>query len=344
MPKRDARESKHNPKHSEVTKRATKQTPKQTPKRRTTALAPPKRRRAAIQLADAASWPVEHVFVPRYEPWRVSGCGSAAIARRRPDGQLVTSCFWISLIEGGLTITYGDDAIADDEFLDAIAEIQLTSPPLERSTDVGLLAQYVWGAFALSRSLGYKWPAKRIERYLKLVPPPCDDPAGFLDCFVAEDGMVSPALWDVIDTVQEAMDDVPKKLEVAIVTEAEFALADRDRAVEALRALDPEFINSDGDDDDGGGEEFFDYTRKYPKDHWSPLKLLGGPQIIGSVRVRRDGLLAAANTLSMACRLVNRLKDLLGDGIRLRRTRWVEPIDGFSGEQWEPEHGPKRIR
>ncbi len=328
--------------------RPSKRPTKQGPKRRTTAMAPARRTRresvSAKDLEQSARWPVERVFVPRHEPWRVSGCGSAAIARRRPDGRLITSFFWISLIEGGLTMTYGSDAIDDEGFDEFMTGIAATSPPLERTTDAALLGHYVCGAYALSRSLGYEWPRREIERYVKLVPQAPGGADDWLDAFIAPDGLVSPALWSVIETVQDAMDDMPKKMEVAIVTEAEFALTDqdRDRAVEALRTLDPEFINSGGDDD--SGEEFFDYTREYPKDHWSPLKLLGGPQIIGSVAVRPGALIAGANTLSMACRLVNRLKDLFGDAIRLRCTRWIEPLDEWSGEQWEPGHGPTLVQ
>jgi hypothetical protein len=37
-----------------------------------------------------------------------------------------------------------------------------------------------------------------------------------------------------------------------------------------------------------GEVEFFDWTRQYPKGHWSPLARLGARQILGSIRVEPD--------------------------------------------------------
>ena len=67
--------------------RPTDRKPRHGPKRRTTAVAAARRGVMSTRgLEQAPPGPVAHAYLPRYEPWRVSGCGSAVIARRRPDG------------------------------------------------------------------------------------------------------------------------------------------------------------------------------------------------------------------------------------------------------------------
>ncbi len=109
-------------------------------------------------------------------------------------------------------------------------------------------------------------------------------------------------------------EDLPEGQEIVILTEMTFSLADARSVTARLRRAMPEFMQED--------DHSFNWTRAYPKGHWSPLKALGGRQILGSVRVTGDELVAKAKTLSMAARLTATLKWMFGDAIRLRDTRW----------------------
>ena len=86
--------------------------------------------------------------------------------------------------------------------------------------------------------------------------------------------------------------------------------------------------------DDGtaaDGARQFTLTRPYPKKHWSPLSVLGGRQVVGQVEVRADDgrpvLVVTGKTISMTCVVIQKLKRLMGDTIRLTRTEWHDLDD-----------------
>ncbi|HWP39639.1 MAG TPA: hypothetical protein VNL70_01850, partial [Tepidisphaeraceae bacterium] len=135
---------------------------------------------------------------------------------------------------------------------------------------------------------------------------------------IGPDGLVPSRLIEVI-RANEPTHELPDDKEIVILTKMTFDLSDRSAALEILRAAAPEFT-SEGTDE--SGVEWFDWSREYPRNHWSPFRLLGGRQSLGSVRIAQDTLIAEARTLTMAAMLVAKLKTRLTEKIRLRDTVW----------------------
>ena len=123
--------------------------------------------------------------------------------------------------------------------------------------------------------------------------------------------------------------ELPENMEVTIFTEMAFDVGEAAEVAARVRAIPPDregfrFQNAGPDE---GEVAFFDWVRPYPEGHWSPLRRLGGMQILGSVRITEGMLVAEARALSMAARLAGMLKERLGEAIHLRETQWTMPQD-----------------
>ncbi len=274
----------------------------------------------AIDVRKAGSWPIVRAYVPLEDCWRATGYGTAGIVRQRPDGKLITSFFVIGLVDGGLSARFGDDS-ADLAKVDKdIESIRHSMPPTEIG-DPDLASRFAWGAYALNRELGYDWPPDEINRYLKLVPPLSGRSTWWLQQFIGPDGLAPAGLWECIKDLVDTNDEIAKGKEAAVLTEMTFRVGDRSRCLELLMTRSEDF-HHDGFKDDAN---WFAWTREYPRNHWSPLRLLGGRQIIGNLRVQTDArLIAETKTISMGAVLVGKLKELLGDSMHLECAKWTD--------------------
>src|SRR5215212_4441077 len=113
------------------------------------------------------SWPIVRAYVPVKDAWRVSGCGTAGIVRRQPDGALTYSIYNIELTKGGLTGAFGKDNESQEQVEESLMELADLMPPFEEG-DPDLMARYVWGAYAMSIEEGFEWPAELKSRHLGL--------------------------------------------------------------------------------------------------------------------------------------------------------------------------------
>ena len=267
---------------------------------------------------DALQWPVVRAYVPQYEAWMATGLGTAGIIRQRPDGKWASAYFWIALNEGGIDNMFGKPATDEQENKRVLDDLGGNLPPYEEG-DAELAARYVWGAYAWSMDKGYVFDGETAQYYLGLLPRLSGTRNWWLQQFVdPQTGLVPKALIEVM-LANEPPEDLPHGKELVIYTEVEFALTDTEAAVQKLRREKPEFEY--GGDAVGEGQAFA-FTRQYPKNHWSPLSLLGGRQAIGEVRITPGRLVASAQVLSMATRLIARLRELLGDAIDPKRASW----------------------
>lgn len=263
------------------------------------------------------SWPIVRTFVPVRDVWEAAGLGTVGVIRQQPDGRFANAFFVLELIEHGLKMAFGgrDETLAKIE--GDLAGLAGKLPPFEEGP-VELAASFAWGARAFSEREGYSFPENDLDRFYGLMPRPPGKQGDWVARLVGPGGFTPRGL---IRAVREnpQPDDLPDGKEVVILTEMTFEVADGTAAVAALSRAAPEFIR----EGEQGAEVEFAWTRAYPRDHWSPLKWLGGRQTLGGVRVSGRQLVADAKSLSMAAKLVTRLHALLGGGaLRLRGTRW----------------------
>lgn len=261
---------------------------------------------------EARTWPLVRAYAPVADVWQATGLGTAAVVRRRPDNHCVSSFFTIHLLDHGLQMVFGKSGTTLEETDHIIASLRDEIPPMEESS-IEQAALYAWGAFALSELDGCSFPPDVLERFLPIVPRPAGSMIELRDALLGPGGPTPSALMEVI-AANPMTDDTPEGREVVIFTEMTFDLSDPTSAVSRLQRAGPGFQQEDS--------HRFCWTRAYPEGPWSPLARLGGRQILGSVRVDGDALIAESKTLSMAARLAAILKDMFGDTIRLRGTRW----------------------
>ena len=267
------------------------------------------------------SWPVVRAYVPVPDAWRATGVGTAGIVREQPDGRQAYAFFVIELLEHGLKSTFGKYDASPADLDSMVASLSEMIPPMEEGSPE-TAAKFIWGARAVADAEGCAFPPDDVAPYFALVPRPPGSARNWLEQLVGRGGLTPPDLVRVI-RAHPMQDDVPDGKEVMIVTTMTFDLTDAAAVVDVLMSADPEFIHSGMDCD----AEVFNWTRKYPKKHWSPLARFGGRQNIGTVHIEGRTLVAEAQTLSMSARLTQRLLQLLGERIKLRNTSWSSMND-----------------
>lgn len=274
---------------------------------------------------DVLSWPVVRAYVPDRDAWRATGLGTAGVVRERPDGRWGYSFFFISLLDNGIVMMFGKDSTAR-AFDKEINEIRDMGPPFEDGT-IELVSDYVWGAYALAKKHGMWWGSDA-ERYLCMVPRPSGNRQQWLNRLIGPGGLTPEGLVKVVRENPQP-EDLPEGKEIAIFTEMSFRIEDEREVIAKLREHVPDFTPCGRE----GNEECFTWTREYPPDHWSPLASLGGRQVLGDIRVKPGQLIAEAKTLSMACRLVFLLKNILEGKLVLEKTTWAGVQDILRGKE-----------
>ncbi|MGH7177895.1 MAG: hypothetical protein ACREJC_10975 [Tepidisphaeraceae bacterium] len=300
-----------------MSRRDKRKTKKRSEPRRYTILASARSGLSRSESTDRRRWPIIASYVPDPDVWRVTGCGIAAIFRQIPDGRVASALFDIELMHGGIKMMYGkDDHASLDDALGLLEIARKHAPPCVPG-EPDLAARYVYGAYALGLDMGFDFPAEQRRPYFSLLPMMAGTKNWWLQQLTHDD--LTPARLVEIVRAIDAPDEVPEDKEMICLTTAIFDVDDGQAACEKLAEHHPEFAY---DDEDDQGYEVFTFTREYPKNHWSPLASLGGRQILGNVRIRATELQASAQVLSMAARLVTRLKQVIGGSIRLRGAEW----------------------
>ncbi len=288
-------------------------TPKPTPK---AASRPGKVHRPLAR--DAHTWPLLRAQAPWRSCWDATGCGSAAVLRRAPDGRIGLAAMNVLLMSGGLSVAFGLTLGSEAEADDFLAEMDGTLAPWEDSP-VEAASAFAWGARALAESHGALFDA-RMDSLLRMFPRPDGAQASIVERLVGAGGMTPAALAEIVrrNYRPDLSDDGREPM---IVTTMSFRVGHHARTLAALRRARPEFDEEASHEDDLA----FGWSREYPRNHWSPLARLGGRQVLGSVRLARDGSLKAdARSLSMAAALASKMRKLAGGDVRLERADWTD--------------------
>jgi len=249
-------------------------------------------------MGDVRSWPIVRAYVPIQDVFRATGFGSAGIIRARPNGKWISAYFAIGLLDEGIKIMCGKDETDEAENAEFLKLFDQTSPPLEPGPPE-LAARYIWGAHSLGLSAGYEFESKMSSRYLGMVPPIGGSRSWWLQQLIGPQGLAAPGLVRFLKD-HPTPDDIPEDKEVMVWTRATFSCVNTKAVTAELGRQEPEFLD-EGEED---GMTRFTWTREYPKKHWSPFSRLGGRQILGSVEVHSDHLVAEAKVLSMASILI----------------------------------------
>ncbi len=265
------------------------------------------RRIENVRGPDRRSWPIVRAYVPLKDAWRVSGCGTAGIIRRQPDGGLTYSMFNLELTEGGLTGAFGAENKCLEEIEAELGDMAELMPPFEEG-EADLTARYVWGAYAMSVEEGSEWPAELKTRHLGMLPPLAGTRNWWLEQFVRE--LMPAKLYLFAMQVLDA-EEVPAHKEPAVAVWMEFHFADSDRLLEICRCRRDDFRETE--EFVGVSNFLWIMPRKYPPYDRVPHFLIG----IGGGKV-----LAQAPNLSMASRLVMELRKLAGEEIKLQYVDW----------------------
>jgi hypothetical protein len=267
---------------------------------------------------DYRSWPIVRAYVPVEDVFRATGFGSAGIIRLSPEGKWFTSFFIFGLLDAGISAMFGKDQTDEEENAETMELFEDKTPALEPGPPE-LAARYIWGAYAMGMFAGYEFDPQMSARYLGMVPKISGSKNWWLQQFLGPQGLAAPELVQFLEDhpVPDNV-DIPDDKEIVVFTAATFSCADSMAVVEGLRRRTPEF--GDGREEDG--VTYFSWTREYPKKHWSPFSLMGGRQVLGSVEVHHDHLVAEAKVLSMASILIAKLKRAFGNDIKLMHTQW----------------------
>ncbi len=260
-------------------------------------------------------------MVPVEDVFRATGFGTAGIVRQRPNGKLSYAFFNFSLLQQGVTAIFGKDDVTEQDIIDISRDMKDLMPEFALGSPE-LAARYIWGAYSLSLVAGYDL-GPDADKYLALVPAIVGSRKWWVQQLTGPQGLAAPGLVEFLEA-NPTPDDIPDDKEVVVFTRATFACDNAAKIRAELKRQAPEF----GDDgiDDSGAHRFI-WTRAYPKNHWSPFSKMGGRQILGSVEVYDDRVIAEAKVLSMAAILIGKLKSAFDDDIRLTETQWKSAAD-----------------
>lgn len=273
------------------------------------------RRGGLVPPEGVGGWPVVRACAPSPEVWTATGLGTAGVVRQGPDGSLVEVTFKLSARDGLDAVFGRADVASMAELFTEDPEIKESVPPFEPSTP-SLAAQFIRGALALARHRGASFPG--IEAYLAVVPRVPGNEQAWRDDLVGPGGRTPRELVQLLRALPD--DAFSDSMEPMVITTPSFRVEDPEAIVEILAGSGPELELASRDED----EVVFHWTRPYPKGHWSPLAQLGGRQILGSVTVGGGALVAEAQTVSMAAKLMWTLRKLVGSSIRLRAVSWLD--------------------
>lgn len=281
----------------------------------------------------AALWPIVRAYVPQRDAWLASGVGTAGIIRERPDGRWASAYFTFSVLEGGVIVVFGKDETtpaANDELLESSTE---HIPPFEPGPPE-LAAAFIRGALAFGAEQGHLFPPRELAPRLALVPPLPGSLHERSQRFIGEGGLAPPGLWAVARRFLKEQERSPPGKEVLIRTCLTFDLPPEVNVNAALAARRPEFERTSTIE----GKKVFQWSRPAPAAPSAPPQR----QLLGRLYLAPDALLADVPVLSRAALLTMRLRELLGDGLRLRAAAYHpydEPEPPALWDLWRPPQG-----
>jgi hypothetical protein len=269
---------------------------------------------------EIAQWPIVRAVAPVEAVWRATGLGSAGIFRRRPDGRLAWVLFKLDLCARGIDMAMGkpDDEATDIDAL--LADLRDVIPPFA-DAPAELSARYIWGAWAFAEAEGMGFPPAEIGPWLRAVPTPTGGEEEWLADF--EEELTPAPLFEITDSLQGIA--VPNEREVAVPTQVRLHASAPVAVADALRASHPDrkgyrFIPATPPVQKG--VPCFELARPLPRGPRSGMPARGDLQIQGFVLVDGEHIEALAATLSMAARLMDRLRETLGCEVELETVRW----------------------
>ncbi len=265
-------------------------------------------------LVMGAHWPVKRAWVPEPEVWAVTGVGIAGVARESPKGEWAHAGFGLELLDRGIKSAFGkgDSTLAEtEEFLVGMRD---NAGPFQPG-DAEAVAALVGACRAYADSFGGFPPNTQpffgmLPRLTK--PRTLDDLSGRW-------GLHPSALVEIA-RAHAHITNIENGAETAILTSAEFALADRAAALDALKALHPEL-----DLTAEGTRTEFDYTRPSKPGQRAPMSRIEGRRVQGKVIVDGDRLTVISGALTMMARELRTVLGALTPRPRLEAVRWFSP-------------------
>ncbi len=251
--------------------------------------------------------------------WRICGQGLAAYSRRSPDGRFAFVLALINFFRGGLeNAIFGDQATEDEFRRDLIEGAATKGGYLMGPAQPEMAATLLWGSFEFAGQEGFALPPNDLDRIKHLVPCPHGGPRGCLAVLTAPGGVIHPKLLRIARSLGTDV-EMPDGQEQVVFTTARFRVSDAQALLAWMRGSEPEFS------DEGEGEDGirFNWTRAYPKGHWSPFaRERGARQSLGDVVVRGEEVWIEVQTPSRAARFAQLLHQRFPSGLVLAGVEW----------------------
>jgi hypothetical protein len=254
-------------------------------------------------------WPIVRAYVPMEDAWKVSGWGTAGIVRRQPDGKLSYSIFTIDLSSGGLLEAFGTDDRTEEELEESSGEMIDLLPPFVLG-EADLAARYVWGAYSMSLAEGAVWSPELLQRHLNMLPAIGGTKKWWLEQFVGPRGLVPPELFEVIADILD-QGEMPEGKEALTAVLMDFDLPETSGLLAALRSRPGEF------------EECAPVADAY-NFQWIRERTCSPGEYVphAVIGVMKDKVFGHTANLSMAAKLVAKLKKLTAGAIELIDVEW----------------------
>ena len=304
---------------------------------KTEALKPTRR-----EIQSARDWPVLEALGTCYDALVLSGCGMVTLARKSPRGQILNISTVLDYQAGPPSV--GVSKFPDQESYQSTFHGWNVGGFRLRETDLRTVSRIFWEAMMVEYSDAESFDDELPEEVC-LVPHPEDlgisrlvDPIRGIRSF---DGAMDR---DFLAIALKNRDlDLPPGKESLTLTWALLEVINGHDDLVALLEKDSDFSECEKEGEKEGETRVFSWTRKYPKDHQSPLDHLGGRQSLGTVRVKGDDVIIETHTPCWAGRFADYLDLHFPDDVYLHESEW-KPWNGSAPEvrQNTKDPGPKR--
>ena len=273
----------------------------------------------AAEVAAWAAWPVSGAYMSYLDAFRICGQGLLFFCRKSKDGQFAFLLSTVDVFRGGLVDVAIVDTVSEGKFLsDFLGKSTQKAGYLMKPAAPEVVRRVFWGAYELMRQWGYTWPSGELARIKAFIPCPADGPTACLKELTRRGGLLEKRLLAIARLTQGA-EDLPGDKEPLVVTTARFQVDDRDALVAWLRNAEPD-VSETGLEEDG---VHFNWTRAYPRGHWSPLAgLRGARQSLGDLVLSGSEIRVETKTASWAARFAQLLHEKLGADARLAAVEW----------------------
>lgn len=283
--------------------------------------------------------------------WREIGAATLVVARRRPNGLLMTVLFYVDLYGVGLKDCFHRRDATLAEVQAHVLEQRELGPFEECSEDFA--RQVVWGGYYYGRKNGFHPPREFRNCRNFLAPLPEEEVdwglfgkdgkpliiGDYLDLkrrsrgkfslenpgfhFIAGFDAAEFAGHDPWEVLLEQDDlDLPPDKERLLFIEGAYFGPDFDTLYQQLLTWDDLQLLEDDED-----YALFGWSRPYPKNHWNPLSILpGSRQALGEVRIEGDMLSVSVNGKSWMLIMNARLAEAFGPSLTRGPLKVQDPL------------------